>query len=195
MRTVPRIVDDLARQFRSNPRLGIAAVLIAMLLAAYLLLALIDLRGRLASDYAERVAEMRSLRALARQPEWLERAQSAARLRKGLQAQIGHAATAGIAEAEVQAWARDRAAAVGGQVQIATQPPAEVEGNPGLWRVPVVLSGAADPAQVVQLMQAIESSSRLAVIEQSSVLNRENRTFSLTVVFFYRIGGGSDVAP
>ncbi|GAB6195018.1 hypothetical protein [Lysobacter xanthus] len=187
--------DGLVRQLRANPRLRVAVALIGLLVGVYALLALVDLRAHVAADYAERVADMRSLRALAGQPEWLDRAQAASRLRKGLEAQIGQVATVGIAEAEVQAWARDRAAAVGGQAQVSAQAPAEVEGTAGLWRVPVVVSGTADPAQVVQLMHAIDSSARLAVVEQASVLNRENRTFSLTVAFYYRIQGASDVAP
>jgi len=190
-----RAIDDVRRQLRANPRLQIASALIAALVGTYGLLGLVDLRARVADSYADRVGEMRALRTLARQPEWLERAQAAARLRKGLEAQIGHATTVGIAEAEVQAWARERAAATGGQIQIAPQATVEVEAQPGLWRVPVVMSGAAEPMQVVQLMQTIETSARLAVVEQASLLNRENRTFSVTVVFYYRIDGAADAAP
>ena len=195
MNALQRSWDDMARQLRANPRLRLAMIAVGALLAVYGVLALVDLRARVAASYASRVEYMRTLRSLAEQPEWLERAQAAARLRKGLEAQLGRAATTGIAQAEVQSWARERAAAVGGQTQINAQAPAEVEGQPGLWRIPVVLSGSAQPLQVVQLMQIIESAPRLAVIEQANLLNRENRTFSLTVVFFYRIEGGADGAP
>ena len=195
MSALRRSFDDMARQLRANPRLRLAVIAIGVLLAVYGGLALVDLRARMASSYASRVEYMRTLRSLAGQPEWLERAQAAARLRKGLEAQLGQAATTGIAQAEVQSWARERAAAVGGQTQINAQAAAEVDGQPGLWRIPVVLSGSAQPLQVVQLMQTIESAPRLAVIEQANLLNRENRTFSLTVVFFYRIEGGANGAP
>lgn len=183
---------DVRRQWSTNPRLRLAVSAAAGLVALYAVLVLFDWRDELATRYQERSAYMARLRALAGQPEWLARSQDAARLRKALEAGIGTAATLGLARAEVQSWARERAAATGGDVQVASPEPVEVDGQPGVWRVPVTLTGTAAPQQVVQLMQTVEKSPTLAVIQQSMLLNRENRTFSLTVVFHYRIAGGAE---
>ena len=182
-------IADARRQWHANPRLRLAVVVAGGLVALYAVLVLFDWRDGLATRYRERSEYMGRLRALAGQPEWLARSQDAARLRKGLEAGIGTAATLGLARAEVQSWARERAAATGGQVQISSPEPAEVDGQPGIWRVPVTLSGNAAPYQVLQLMQTVEKSPTLAVVQQAMLLNRENRTFSLTVVFHYRIAG------
>lgn len=184
----------VAQQWRANPRLRAGVYAALAIVGVYAFLVLSDWRMALAREYSERAVYMRKLRALAAEPEWLERAQETARLRKALEAQLSQARTLGIAQAEVQGWARERVAALGGQAQVVAQAPAEVEGQPGLWRVPVVISGAASADQVVQLIQLVERSQALAVVEQSTLLNRENRTFSLTVVFFYLVEGASDGA-
>jgi hypothetical protein len=178
----------ISRQWQANVRLRIAVGLAGLLVGLWLLLVFRDWRDALAEGYRTRSEYMQRLRSLAAQPEWLRRAQAAERMRKGLDATIASAPSLGLAQAEVQSWARERAAALGGQVQIAGAPPAEVEAGGGLWRIPVTLSGAAAPQQVVQLMQTVETSPTLAVIQEASLLNRENRTFSMTVVFHYRIG-------
>lgn len=182
---------EIRRQWAANARLRVAVGLAAALVGLYVALVLFDWRDALADRYRDRSAYMARLRGLAGQPEWVARAQEAERLRKGLEAAIATSASLGLARAEVQNWARERAAATGGQVQIASAEPAEVEGRPGLWRIPVTLTGTASPQQVVQLMQAVERSPTLAVVEQAMILNRENRTFSLTVVFHYRVTGGA----
>jgi hypothetical protein len=184
-------IADIRRQWAANPRLRTAVGLAGALVALWVVLVLFDWRDALAERYRERSAYMGRLRSLAGQPEWLARSQEAARLRKGLEATIPTAASLGLARAEVQAWARERATATGGQVQIASAEPSEVDGRPGLWRIPVTLTGSAAPQQVIQLMQTVEKSPTLSVVEQAMLLNRENRTFSLTVVFHYRIEGGS----
>lgn len=189
MSTAPAWWADARRQWREQPRLRAGILFAVGLVAAYLLLMLNDWRVAAGDEYRQRSAYMQKLRGLAEQPEWLDRAQAAARTRKALDAQIGSASTLGIAQAEVQAWARERAAALGGQVRITGRPAAEVEQLPGVWRVPITLSGTTAPQQVLQLMQQVEQSPTLAVIEEATLLNRENRTFSVTVAFVYRIGG------
>ena len=187
--SLPRPLADALQQWNANARLRLGVGVVGAILGFYLVLVAADWRDALRAEYQTRGAYMQKLRDLAMQPEWLERAQAAARLRKGLEAGIASAATVGMAQAEVQGWARERAAALGGQTQIASPAPAEVEAEPGLWRIPVTLSGAASAQQVVQLMYAIEKAPTLAVIEEATLVHRENDTFSITAVFHYRVTG------
>jgi hypothetical protein len=82
---------------------------------------------------------------------------------------------------------RDAVVAFGQDVQVQAQTPARTSQGSSIWRVPVVISGRLDPARYIQLLRQIESRPTLAVIEQATVVNRQNRTFSLTVVSYYRI--------
>lgn len=184
-------LGDLSAQARSewanNPRLRLGVAVIAAVLAVYLLLVLRDWRAGLQEQFAARSEHLQKMQSLAGQDEWIARAQDARKLRQALDAQIPEVATVGLAQAGIQTWVRSLGGAFGDGLQIQTQAPQAVEGQPGLWRVPVVLSGSAEPHIVMQLVQQIEDRKSLAVIEQATVLNRANKTFSLTVVSLFRI--------
>lgn len=175
------------QEWASNPRLRLGTWLIAGILGFYLLLVLRDWQQALQQRHVERSEYLQKMRSLAGQDEWIERAETAARIRKALEAEIPDAATLGLAQAGVQTWVRDMSAVYGTALRVQTEGGEAVPGRPDLWRVPVVLSGSMDPQKVTQLIQQIEKHGSLTVIEQSVILNRENQTFSLTAVSFFRI--------
>lgn len=175
------------KEFAENPRLRIGAWAIAAIVVFYLWLVLADWRAQMQKDYAAQSQQLQKIRSLAGQDEWLQRAERARALRDALQAQIPEVATLGLAQASVQTLARNLAAASGNAIRIQAEAPAPVTGSEGLWRVPVVISGGLGAEQVLQLVRRVESERNLVVIEQATILNRENRTFSLTVVAFFRV--------
>lgn len=175
------------KEFAENPRLRIGAWAIAAIVVFYLWLVLADWRAQMQKDYAAQSQQLQKIRSLAGQDEWLQRAEHARALRDALQAQIPEVATLGLAQASVQTMARNLAAASGNAIRVQAEAPTPVEGNEGLWRVPVVISGGLGAAQVLQLIRRIESERNLVTIEQAMILNRDNRTFSLTVVAFFRV--------
>lgn len=180
-------LEQARREWAGNRRLRIGAVAIAAILAFYLLLVLRDWQSALQLHYAQRSEQLQKMQALAGQEVWIARAQAAQALRKGLEAEIPEVATLGLAQAGVQTWMRDLNAAFGGALQVQNQAPQQVDGQPGVWRVPVTISGPGDPMRVMQLIGQVESRKSLTVIDQATLLNRENQTFSLTVVSLFRI--------
>ncbi|MDX2299290.1 MAG: hypothetical protein NW204_06155 [Xanthomonadaceae bacterium] len=180
-------LTQVRKEFAENPRLRIGAWAIAAIVVFYLWLVLADWRAQMQKDYAAQSQQLQKIRSLAGQDEWLQRAERARALRDALQAQIPEVATLGLAQASVQTLARNLAAASGNAIRIQAEAPAPVTGSEGLWRVPVVISGGLGAEQVLQLVRRIESERNLVVIEQATILNRENRTFSLTVVAFFRV--------
>ena len=181
------LVEQARREWSGSRRLRIGGIAIAAILAFYLLLVLRDWQSALQVQYADRTEHLQKMQALAGQEVWIARAQSAQALRRGLEAEIPDAATLGLAQAGIQTWVRDLNAGFGGTLQVQNQAPQQVDGQPGIWRVPVVISGPGDPARVMQLVGQIEGRKSLTVIDQATVLNRENQTFSLTVVSLFRI--------
>lgn len=177
------------QEVAQNRRLRIGGVAIAAILVLYGFLVLRDWRSDLHDRYVERRQYLRKVRALAGQNEWPVHALEAARVRKALEAQIPEAGSQGLAQAGALTWARQLAAVHGAAVQVQSQSAQAVDGSPGLWRVPVTLSGSLPPRAVLNLMQQIEKRPALSVIEQSLLLNRENKTFELTVVSYVRIAG------
>lgn len=174
------------RDWAANRRLRMGVAVIGAILALYVFLVLQDWRAALAGQYADRTEQLYKMKSLAGQDEWLARAQAARSIRERLEAEIPEVATVGLAQAGVQGWIRDAATAFGDNVRVQTQAPAESELE-GVWRIPVVISGSADPARIVQLVRRIEGRPTLSVIEEALVVNRENRTFSLTVVSYFRV--------
>lgn len=182
------------QEFAQNPRLRIGVIAIATILALYAFLVLRDWRTELHANYVERREHLRDVRALAVQKSWPARAKAMSRLRKGLEAQIPTVGSLGLAQAGAQAWARDLTSGYPGTTQVQPQEPQQVENQPGLWRIPVTISGSLPPKVVINLIQQIEKRTSLSVIEQSMLLNRENKTFELTVVSYARVAGSADNA-
>lgn len=187
----------LAVEVAANRRLQVGLAVIGGILVLYLALVLSDLRRAQEEAYVQRREQLQKMQALAGQDAWIGRAQAAARVRNALAAEIPEVDTVGIAQAQLTSWARDVSQPLGGSaVQIQSQTPQQVAGAAGLWKIPVVLSGDVSPPRVLDLIQQVERRSVLTVIEQSMLMNRENKGFSLTVVAYVRVRrGASDAAP
>jgi len=189
--------EQLLREVAGNRRLQAGLAAIAMILTVYVFLVLVDLRTAQALQYSERTEQLAKMRALAGHDAWIGRAQSVARVRRGLDAEIPRVETIGVAQAQLMTWVRDMGQSAGGEaVQIQSQEPQRVVADKDLWRIPVVISGAAGADRVVQMIQQVEKRSVLTVVDQVLIMNRENKTYSLTLVGFARIGErGADATP
>lgn len=184
---VAKAIADARREWAGNRRLRFGVLAIAGIVVLYLLLLMQDWRSALANEYTARTEHLYKMKSLAGQEEWLLRAQSTSELRKAMEAELPEVDTAGLAQAQVQGWIRDVATALDEDVQVETLEPVPVEGRPGLWRVPVSVSGQLDPARYLELLRRIESRNTLSVIEEAAVRNRANPTFTLTIVSYFRI--------
>lgn len=183
---VPAALAPLAAQWNANPRLRLGGAVIAAILVFYLVLVGLDWRASRAAHLAERQLYLARIEALAGQDVWIQRADTAAVLRKALDAQLPTAATTGLAQAGVQTWMRQLTAAMGGGVSARTEAMQQLPGT-DVWRIPVEVTGPMQPRGLIQLMQQIERYPSLTIIERVQVLNRENKTFTLTAVAYYRI--------
>lgn len=187
----------LASEVRANRRLQLGLAVIGAILAFYAVLVLFELRRDQEERYVQRLEHLQKMRRLAGQDAWIGRAQAVARVRRGLAAELPEFETVGVAQAQLTSWVREVAQSFdSSDVQIQSQAAQQVVGTPGLWRIPVVVSGSAAPGRVVNLIQQVERRSVLTVIEQAMLLNRENKGYSLTVVAYVRVRrGATDAAP
>ena len=138
---LPAGTRKIREEWRSNPRLRWGAAIAAAIGFLYLCLVLADWRRELHEEYQQRTLQLYKMTELAGQEQWLGRAQSAQALEKALQAEVPNAATIGLAQAEVQTFVRQLINAFGRRLSSDARPPAEVTGQPGLWRIPVTLRG------------------------------------------------------
>lgn len=174
--------------------LGLAAIVCILVLQGFLML--LDLRAEQARAYQQKVATLEKMKSLAGEQVWIQRAAVAARLLRSLQAEIPQAETAGVAQAQLVTWARDVARtteAEGLRIQPGTPEP--VASVPGVWRFPVVVAGGASPAKAVELIRQVEQRRTLTTVSEANLLNKENKTFSLTLVAYSRLAdGGGDAS-
>lgn len=181
------LASQVRAEFQANPRLRWGGLLIVAIMVFYLLLVLFDVRALMQREYVQQVQRLDKISSLAGQDEWLQRAEQARALHDALQAQLPSVATLGLAQASVQSFARDMIASSGKPLRVQSETAAEVGRGSGIWRVPVVLSGALAPDATLQLIRRIEMQPNLIVIEQAMVLNRNDGMVSLTVAGFFRI--------
>lgn len=190
-------LGKLGLEVRANRRLQLGLAVIGAILAFYAVLVLFELRRDQEEEYVQRAEHLHKMRRLAGQDAWIGRAQAVAKVRRGLAAELPEFETVGVAQAQLTSWVREVAQSFdSSDVQIQSQAAQQVVGTPGLWRIPVVVSGSAAPGRVVNLIQQVERRSVLTVIEQAMLLNRENKGYSLTIVAYVQVRrGATDAAP
>ena len=186
---LPAGTRKIREEWRSNPRLRWGAAIAAAIGFLYLCLVLADWRRELHEEYQQRTPQLYKMTELAGQEQWLVRAEGAQAVEKELQAEIPNAATIGLAQAEVQTMARQLINAFGRRLSSDARPPAEVTGQPGLWRVPVTLRGLVSQPQMLEILRRVEDSDRLMVVDEFSfTFVKGVPNMSMTLVAYYRVG-------
>ena len=187
---MPVRTRKIREEWSSNPRLRWGAGIALAIGFFYLCLVLVDWRRELHDQYQQRTLQLYKMTELAGQEQWLVRAEGAQAVEKALQAEIPNAATIGLAQAEVQTMARQLINAFGRRLSSDARPPAEVTGQPGLWRVPVTLRGLVSQPQMLEILRRVEDSDRLMVVDEFSfTFVKGVPNMSMTLVAYYRVGG------
>jgi hypothetical protein len=180
---------QMRTEWSGNPRLRIGVGLVAVTLVVYLLMVLADVRTELHAQYQQRTLQLYKVQALAGKDEWLLREENARALNKALQAEIPAATTLGLAQAEAQTWMRQVMQAFGPKMTSESHAPAQVPGEPGLWRIPITIRGLVSVRQLQEILRRVESSDRLIVVDNMTIaFIRDTPNVSLTVAAYYRVG-------
>ena len=124
-------LQSLKRQVDASPWLKWAGVVIALLLAFFIVQGLDALRSQRQKAAIETELNLRRILALKGQDIWFERKKSSLQLRDSLQAQLPEVATAGLAQAALQTWLRTLTSGFGTEenVTIHHQPDSDVQGR------------------------------------------------------------------
>jgi hypothetical protein len=186
---IPAEWRNLLDQVRANPRLQAGIGAIGLLLVAWIVLVLGDLRQAQIARLEQARARYIQVKQLSGQDVWLQRAAEAAKLADALEAEIPQAASGGLAQAQFQGWLKTIADSQGTPIRIDTQAPSRLEApSAGIVRVTATLAGSMDPQRAWQLVHRIEGTTALVTIPAITVRSDgSNQTFSLTAQGYYRV--------
>lgn len=178
----------LLAQAQDNPRLQAGLALIALLVVGWLALVLHDAREARIRELERQHQRLAQIKQLAGQKMWIERADEAERLGKVLAAELPEAKSAGLAQADFQAWLRPIVDAQNANLRLDVQAPTMPEDMPGVVQVTAVVSGGLPPQRVVQMLGRIEGYAKLVTVPVATIRDDGlNQTFSLTVRGLYRL--------
>lgn len=187
-------LQSLKRQVEAAPWLKWAGLLVATLLAMFMLQALDGWRTHQQKAGIEAEQNLRKILALKGQDVWLSREKSALQLRDSLRAQLPQLNTPGMAQAALQNWLREATASFDTQqqsVSIRINRAAPLEAMPDVLQVNAALNGNLSPGQALSLLRKIESASNLITVETINIQSDNSNTLHLTLNAYYRIGSGA----
>lgn len=180
--------DSLKRQAEAAPWVKWAVLVIAVLLAAFMLQALDRMRTESRHKAIKAETKLERIHSLQGQDIWFKREKASNQLRVALWAQLPVVATPGMAQAAVQSWLRQITSAfVSAQnVKIRVNQVGPVTEIPGVIRVNASISGNLSPPQALGVLRQIETSTNLVVAETVSIQSDSSNVLQLTLNAYYR---------
>lgn len=176
-------------QWRANRRLRIAvglALLVAVLHAA---VALSEARGARIERYLQDRTLLGRLEGAAADAAWADRATEAREALAAMASTMTAAASAGEAQAELQAMLSGLATAAGlDQPRVRSEAALDVEGVPDLWQVVVRLDAAGSPAAIDSALRDLAQRPWLRV-ERIEIRDGSPATVQLIVRGYLRKAG------
>ena len=189
MTALSGIALNLRKQLEATPWLRWAAVAIAVLGMAFLWQTVSDVRQRAQQQAIDEESKLRRIRALQGQDVWLTHEQDARQLLGSLEAELPEVATAGLAEAALQAWLRTISSRFNSDqsIRMAVEKSADVASVDNVVKVRATLSGAMTPAEATNVIRQIESAPNLIVIETINITNDASSTVNMSMNAYFRI--------
>ena len=180
---------DVRKQIGDNPRLKWALLLVAVLLLTYTAQLTTQLVRSLQQKSIEAELELRRIRSLRGQNIWIERAKQTDTLLKALSAELPSVSTAGQAQANLQSWLKSVIDTLpnGQDGRFSVDSAMPMEQMADVIKVHATVSVPATPQQMINLLNKMEGSRNLLVIETISVRGDKNGSNTLSIVAYYRL--------
>ena len=175
-------IEKLRVEWQSSPLLRWGALGVVLILAVYVWLVLGDVNRELEQELAGNQGQQRRLASMQDENFWPERAQQVRNMRVQLESQFWQADTKGLAQANLQSWLDRllrRMSVTNMKMQI--EDPVDVEALESIWQVDVLIEGALEPARLLELLNEIETSSQLTVVNS---LDYEKQRFKIRLRTF-----------
>jgi hypothetical protein len=191
--------DRVLQEWRQSRRLRLATMVVGLVLGVHLVLLLSDHQQSVAEDYAGQADMLARLQDASREAAWPDRAAQVEQALAVERDTIPAVRSAGLAQAELQAWLTAQGATAGLQSGRATaETTLEVPGHPGLWQVIARLDAEIPPGGLEPLLVAISGGLPWVQVQQLDVTEGSPMRLSMIVRGYYRrddAGSSAGAAP
>lgn len=179
--------ERMRQEWRQSRRLRLGALVVLLILGAHVVLTLSDRQQAMADDYRRDAALLGRLEEASRESAWPERAEQAEAAAEAMRTSIPQAASAGLAQAELQAWLGGQAA-VGQleQARVRAEATLDVPDRPDLWQVVARVEGGVPAGGLERFLQALSSGLPWIQVERLEVTEGRETQLSAIVRGYYR---------
>lgn len=179
--------DRMAVEWRQSRRLRLGALLVLVVLGLHVVVALADGRDARMEAYRRDAGLLARLQEAGKESAWPQRADEAEAALAALQATVPEVASAGLAQAELQAWLAGQAAQSGlGEARVRAESTLDVPGHPELWQVVARLDAQVPQGRVPALLQSLSGGLPWVQVERVDISQGRQTQVSLVVRAYYR---------
>lgn len=179
--------DQMAAEWRQNRRLRLGALVVLVVLGLHFVLGLSDGREAKVAQYQRDADLLARLQEAGRESAWPERATEAEAALVALEATLPEVASAGLAQAELQAWLAGQAASTGlADARVRAETTLDVPGHPALWQVVARLDAQVPQGRMPMLLRSLSAGLPWIQVERMDVSQGRQTQVSLVVRAYYR---------
>lgn len=190
-----RLAQLRAEWLRSR-RLRLGALVVLVFLGLHLVFALSDDRAARVAAYERDAELLAKLEEAGKESAWPARAEEAAQALAAVRQTVPEVASAGLAQAELQAWLTGRAAQAGLQeARVQAETTLDVPGQPELWQVVARLDGEFTAGDVPRLLQLLDQGLPWTQVERLELSDGRRVRVSLVARAYYRKPAAEEPAP
>ncbi|MBW8311784.1 MAG: hypothetical protein K0M64_07070 [Rhizobium sp.] len=179
--------ERMRQEWRQSRRLRLGALVVLLIIGAHVVLTLSDRQQAMADDYRRDAALLGRLEEASRESAWPERAEQAEAAAEAMRTSIPQAASAGLAQAELQAWLGGQAA-IGQleQARVRAEATLDVPDRPDLWQVVARVEGGVPAGGLDRFLQSLSSGLPWIQVERLEVTEGRETQLSAIVRGYYR---------
>lgn len=176
------------RQWAASRRLRVACLVIALMVVLHGVFAIADRRAAVEERYRQDAQLLQRLEAARTELEWPERAAEATEALAQMRSSVPAAQSAGLAQAEVQAWLNSQAQSAGLEgMRARAEPVADVPGRAELWQVIARLDAEATPQSLENFARNVAAGLPWVQVERLEISGQDRlRVVAVVRAYFQR---------
>jgi len=184
-------VSRVWNEWQQNPRFRLGGWIILFIMLAYLLMLLSDWEKGFSTEYRESADRLERLELLARQKEWIERADAAKAISVQMEGRFWKTTSRGLAQAQVQSWLDNLLKNKDIQdARTQVEPVREMTEYEGIWQVAFRIEAAFEPRKLAELLRTAEGSEQIVTVEQLDAVYNKNPRLTLVLKAYFQANSG-----